>query len=116
MSLTEDLLEFDYPKKDVETKDDEEETPSLFTDNSYLYVVSVDNLPRFYVRDENAAKFKMWELAKTLAYVQFCSGYRTNFLKINEKELHLIGSYRFFFIAYDSVLHRINYSRVQEFL
>jgi hypothetical protein len=92
-----------------------DELPSLsFTDNSDLYVVSVNDSPVFYVKDENAASAKMWEVAHKLAGTEFFAGYRTNFLKISHQELHLLGSYRFFLIAYDTILHRISYSRVQE--
>lgn len=88
--------------------------PLSFTKNSNLYVVSVDDIPYFYVKDEKTAVEKMWEVTRKLSGKQFFSGYKTNTLKINERELHLLGSYRFFLIAYDTILHRINYSMVQE--
>ena len=84
------------------------------TENSDLYVVSVDGRPRFYVKDEKAAHEKMWNIARHLSRTQFFAGYKTNFLRIRENELHLLGSYRFFLIAYDTTLHRITYNRVQE--
>lgn len=85
-----------------------------FTENSDLYVVSVDDIPKFYVKDIETANEKMWDIARQLAGNRFLGGYNTNFLKIRENEIHLIGSFRFFIIAYDTTLHRITYSKVQE--
>jgi hypothetical protein len=89
-------------------------SPLSFTNNSDLYVVSVNDSPRFYVKDEKEASKKMWEVARKLAGTEFSAGYTTDFLKIGNQELHLIGSCRFFLIAYDIFLHRVSYSRVQE--
>lgn len=88
--------------------------PLSLTENSDLYVVTVDGSPRFYVKDEKTASDKMWEVARRLSSTQFFAGYRTSFLRIRENELRLLGSFRFFLIAYDTTLHRISYSRVQE--
>lgn len=85
-----------------------------FTENSDLYVVSIDGLPTFYVKDIKTANEKMWDITRQLANKRFLGGYNTNFLKISENELHLIGSFRFFIIAYDTTLHRITYSKVKE--
>jgi cobalamin biosynthesis protein CobT len=102
---------------DSQESDDElssDSSPLSFTDNSDLYVVSINNSPRFYVKDEKTALKKMWEVAHKLAGTELFTGCRTNFLQISHQELHLLGSYRFFIIAYDTILHRISYSRVQE--
>lgn len=110
----------DDESEDDESEDDnEKELPTLlsplsFTDNSDLYIVSVNGLPRFYVKDEKTASDKMWELSRKLASTEFFAGYRTNLLRISNKEIHLLGSYRFFLIAYDTILHRISYSRISE--
>lgn len=88
--------------------------PLSFTKNSDLYVVSVNGIPQFYVRDAKTASEKMWDSARILSGKEFFTGYRTNYLQVSETELHLLGSYRFFLIAYDTVLHRISYSKVQE--
>ena len=88
--------------------------PLSLTENSDLYIVSIDGQPKFYVKDKTTAHEKMWEVARKLSSTQFFAGYNTNFLSIRENELHLLGSYRFFLIAYDTILHRISYSHVQE--
>lgn len=88
--------------------------PLNLTDNSDLYVVSVDNVPRFYVKDEKSASEKMWEIARLLAIGHFTSGYRTNYLQLSNNQLHLVGSYRFFLISYDQTLHRFSYSKIKE--
>ena len=100
--------------------EDEEETeksilnPLSFTENSNLYVISIDGISRFYVKDESTASEKMWDIARRLSGTQFLSGYRTAFLKISNNELHLVGYYRFFLVSYETVLHRISYSIIQE--
>lgn len=88
--------------------------PMTFTENSGLYVVTIDGIPKFYVKDEAIACEKMWEVTRRLSASQFFSGYRTNFLKIKENEIHILGSYRFFLFAYDTILHRISYYKAEE--
>lgn len=87
---------------------------SSFTDNSDLYVVTIDESPRFYVKDEQAASDKMWEITRQLAVTDFFAGYRTNFCKVSDNEIHIIGSYRLFLISYNTILHRIKYDKIQE--
>ena len=88
--------------------------PLSFTDNSDLHVVSIDGTPQFYVKDENTASKKMWDVTRLLSSRHIFDGYRTQFLKVSDNELHILGSYRFFLVAYDQILHRVSYTRVQE--
>lgn len=88
--------------------------PMSFTENSGLYAVTIDGIPKFYVKDKATASEKMWEVTRRLSAIRFFSGYRTNFLKIKENEIHILGSYRFFLIAYDTILHRVSYSKIEE--
>ena len=114
-------LDSELEKDDSSSDDeDEEETeksilnPLSFTENSNLYVISIDGISRFYVKDESTASEKMWDIARRLSVTQFLSGYRTAFLKISNNELHLVGYYRFFLVSYETVFHRISYSIIQE--
>ena len=88
--------------------------PFSFTENSDLYVVSIDDTPSFYVKDDVTASKKMWEVTRSLSNTNFFRGYKTNLLKISNNELHLLGRYRFFLVSYDTILHRVSYSKVQE--
>jgi hypothetical protein len=88
--------------------------PMSFTENSGLYVVTIDGIPKFYVKDKATASEKMWEVTRRLSAIRFFSGYQTNFLKIKENEIHILGSYRFFLIAYDTILHRVSYYKAEE--
>ena len=88
--------------------------PLSFTENSELYVVSVDGLPQFYVKDEHTAERKMWEVTRLLSARHVLDGHHTQFLKINNNELHILSSYRFFLIAYDQIIHKVSYHRVKE--
>ena len=87
---------------------------NIFSDNSDLYVVSVDNVPQFYVKDEKTASKKMWEVTRLLSSRHLCEGYLTQFINISENELHILGSYRFFLVAYDQVLQRVSYKKIIE--
>ena len=88
--------------------------PLSVNDDSYLHVVSVDNVPKFYVKDEESAAEKMWEVSRKLSATQFFAGYRTSILKVKENEISIYGNYRFFLISYDVLLHSISYSKVEE--
>ena len=99
---------------ECENEDNCTETFFNYTDNSDLFVVSVDGIPKFYVKDEKEASDKMWSLARLLSGEKFCSGYRTNYVEISPTELHIMGSYRFFLIAYDQKIHSITYSKIRE--
>jgi hypothetical protein len=88
--------------------------PLSFTNNSDLYVVSLDEVPRFYVKDEMTASKKMWDLARTLLSHDMCDGYDTYFVHVTDTELHILGKYRFFLVMYDQTLHRISYTKVVE--
>ena len=95
-----------------EDEGDEDGVNSSFTDNSDLFVISIDGIPKFYVKDEKTASEKMWYFTRILSFKHFSSGYRSNYVQISEKELHIIGSFRFFLLAYDQVIHRITYSKI----
>jgi hypothetical protein len=85
-----------------------------FIENSELYVISVDDSPKFYVNNEKSAFDKMWEVTRMLSSKYVFDGYRTQFIKVNNNELHILGSYRFFIIAYDQILNRITYNKISQ--
>ena len=98
-----------------DNEDDEEYDIDLnFTENSELYIVSVNNSPSFYVKDLKTAKDKMWEVSKCLLNEEYLKGYRTYNLRISDNEIHIIGNHRFFLISYDQILHRISYNKIKE--
>jgi hypothetical protein len=83
-----------------------------FIEKSELYIVSVDGSPKFYVNNEKSAFDKMWEVTHLLSSKHLFNGYRTQFIKVNNNELHILGSYRFFIIAYDQILNRITCNKI----
>ena len=85
-----------------------------FIKKSELYIVSVDGSPKFYVNSEKAANDKMWDVTRLLSSKYVFDGYRTQFIKVNNNELHIIGSYRFFIIAYDQILNRITFDKISQ--
>jgi hypothetical protein len=88
--------------------------PFSLVENSDLYVVTVNDYPRLYVKDEKSASDKMWSTIRLLSGREFLNGWRTNYVQISDTELHLFGSYKFFLISYDQILQRVSYSRVKE--
>jgi len=85
-----------------------------FVENSELYVVSVDDSPKFYVNNEKSAFDKMWEVTRLLSSKYVFDGYKTQFIEVKDNELHILGSYRFFIIAYDQILNRITYNKISQ--
>jgi len=85
-----------------------------FVENSELYVVSVDGSPKFYVNNEKSAFDKMWEVTRLLSSKYVFDGYKTQFIEVKDNELHILGSYRFFIIAYDQILNRITYNKISQ--
>ena len=85
-----------------------------FTENSNLYTICVDGVPICYVKDEDTARKKMWDLARIQTFNSKCSGWRTNLVEVGENELHILGSYKFYVVSYDQILKRISYNCVRE--
>ena len=105
----------DYDSSNTSDSHNEEEELSFnFTVNSDLFVISIDGIPKFYVKDEKSAREKMWSISRSFSHEKFLCGYNTNYVKISSTELHIIGSYRLFLMAYEQTLHRIKYSRIKE--
>lgn len=101
-----------------EDKDEEDEEINLdnftFTENSGLYTICIDGVPICYVKDEESARKRMWDLARIQTFDTQCYGWRTNLVEVRQNELHILGSYKFFVVSYDQVLKRISYNRVLE--
>ena len=108
---SEDEDDSEDDSEDEDEDEDGEGKPELslfsFTENSDLYAISVDGVPICYVKDEETARNRTWELARLYLSRKTLSGWQTRFVKISRNELHLLGSYRFFLIAYDKVLLRV---------
>lgn len=119
-NLTECACESNKKVSDVnEEKLSEEENKSevnsfSFTENSDLYVISVDGVPNCYVKDEEIARKRIWDLARLYSSRKNFNGWQTSFVKISHNELHILGSYRLFLIAYDKVLRRLSYEKIKE--
>lgn len=96
------------------TEDEGKSLGYTFTENSDLYAISVDGVPFCYVKDEETASRRMWDITRQFSAENVLSGWRTSFVKVRKNELHLLGSYKFFLIAYDQVLRRVSYSRIRE--
>lgn len=110
-----DESEQDYMNKSIYLDDLNLDLESFnYTDNSSLYVVSLDGVPQFYVKDKKVASDKMWGLTRLLSLEKISSGYRTNYLKVGDNQLNLVGSYRFFLLAYDQILHSVSYHKIKE--
>jgi hypothetical protein len=115
-SNTDNDSDSDSYHSDSSNNNDTVESSFCFTKNSNLYVVTVDDFPKFYVKDIKSASDSMWDLAKLLSGEAFCSGYRTSVFQNSTTEIHIIGSYRFFLFSYNKIIHSIKYSEIKECL
>jgi hypothetical protein len=84
-----------------------------YIDSTELYVIAVDGVPKFYVKDEATASKKMWEVIRVLSQNNYFD-YFTNFVQISKDELHLLGCFKMFVISYDRLLHTVTYKKVKE--
>jgi hypothetical protein len=115
-----EITDFNYPSKSSQDSQDDYQTDKdglfepLPNSDSKLYTVSIDRIPKFYVKDEQSAIEKIWELSRNLSSEHFLDGYITNIIKFKYNEIHIVGSYRFYLISYDSILSRISYSKITE--
>jgi hypothetical protein len=115
-----EITDFNYLSKSSQDSEDDyqKDKDCLFepspNSNSKLYTVSIDRIPKFYVKDEQSAIDKIWEISRDLSSKHFLDGYITNIIKIKDNEIHIVGSYRFYLISYDSILNRISYSKITE--
>ena len=83
-----------------------------FTDNSNLYVISVDNVPVFYTENKNGIQTKMCSIAVRLMYN---IGYPNGIIieKYNN-ELRIIKTNNLLFFSYDRIINRISYHKIKE--
>ena len=109
-----DNLSSDNQSSDNQSSDEDNVSNLQFTENSDLHVISVDGVPKFYVQSDATASQRMWEVTRSLSMTRMSNNYRTQFVQVSDNELHIIGSYRFFLISYDQVLHRVTYEKVSE--
>jgi len=84
-----------------------------YIDSTELYVIAVDGVPKFYVKDEATASKKMWEVIRVLSHNNYFD-YFTNFVQISKDELHLLGCFKMFVISYDRLLHTVTYKKVKQ--
>jgi len=105
-------------KSDSSSQDDDSNTeevmPLSLKDNSDLFVLSVDEVPRFYTKTIEEAREKMWAYAKCRriqethynTYIRACS---------DKNRLEISGSNKFSVFMVDRIICRLLISAVQEF-
>ena len=86
------------------------------TDNSELYVISIDNIPKFYVNTLEVVQKKMTDIFQSLVFNYVHNeNYMLYLHNMNFKnEIHIIRKHKFFIISYDEVIHRIRYNIIKE--
>jgi hypothetical protein len=118
-----EITNFNYLSKSSQDSEDDYQTDKdCLLENSYcpdnsnsnLYTVSIDNIPKFYVKDEQSAIEKIWDIGKDLSHKYFLDGYTNNIIKIKDNEIHISGSYQLFLISYEKILSRISYEKISE--
>ena len=100
---------------DTDTIDNTDDTDTIDnTDNTDIYVIMVNNTPAYYTKTEDSATQKMWDIARDYSLGYFSDGWNTEYVKINNGHLQLLGSFRYFLINYDKVLMDISYHLVEK--
>ena len=105
-------------KSDSSSQDDDSNTeevmPLSLKDDSELFVLSVDGVPRFYTKTIEDAREKMWTYAKCTRIQE--TYYNTYIRGCPDKNrLEIVGSYKFSVFTVDRVICRLLISAVQEF-
>ena len=105
-------------KSDSSSQDDDSNTeevmPLSLKDDSELFILSVDGVPRFYTKTIEEAREKMWTYAKCRriqethynTYIRGCS---------DKNRLEILGSNKFSVFMVDRIICRLLISAVQEF-
>ena len=104
-------------KSDSSSQDDsntEEGMPLSLKDDSELFVLSVDGVPRFYTKTIEDAREKMWTYAKSRRIQE--THYNTYIRACTDKNrLEILGSNKFSVFMVDRIICRLLISAVQEF-
>jgi hypothetical protein len=100
------------------SQDDDSNTEEVMAlslkDDSELFVLSVDGVPRFYTKTIDEARDKMWSYAKCRRIQE--THYNTYIRGCPDKNrLEMMGSYKFSVFMVDRVICRLLVSAVQEF-
>lgn len=99
----------DEDTEDTEHEDSEDEL------EDDCYVIYVNNIVTSYVKDEDEIFEKLFAIARDLASKEFFNGYRTQCVAISKKEFHVVGTYLYFIIGYETILHRITYKKISKY-
>jgi len=112
------LTRDDNNEKSDSSQDDDSNTEELLSlslkDDSELFVLSVDGVPRFYTKTIDEARDKMWSYAKFRRIQE--THYNTYIRGCPDKNrLEILGSNKFSVFMVDRVICRLLVSAVQEF-
>ena len=105
-------------KSDSSSQDGDSNTEEVMSlslkDNSELFVLSVDGVPRFYTKTIDEARDKMWAYAK---FRRIQETYYNTYIRgcPDKNRLEIVGSYKFSLFTVDRVICRLLVSAVQEF-
>jgi hypothetical protein len=80
-----------------------------------MYIIYVDGVAKSFVKDEKDIFEKLFTIARELSTKEFFDGYRTDCVAVSDKEFHVVGTYRFFLIGYETILHRITYKKISPY-
>ncbi len=91
-----------------------DETESfVLKDNSNIYILERDDNILFYSSDKDKTRNFMWELCRQNQY-NVSTDYCTNIIYLSENELQIIGTYKWFAVTYEKVLHHFSITEVGE--
>jgi len=87
-----------------EEDSDVPELESTFKNNSELYIVTQNGIPKFYTKSQEDAKKQMWSLARALRFQEF--QYNTYIReRLTSSAIEVVGYNKFSFIQVDRIIH-----------
>ena len=90
--------------EDEESNTIKSDLNSTLKDNSELYIVTHNGIPKFYTKSVDDARKQMWDLARTLRFQEF--NFNTYIRERNNSSIiEVVGCNKFSFVNIDRVIH-----------
>lgn len=99
-----------------EEESEEDDFIPLSRNNSDLFVVTLDTLPKFYTKDISTARKIMWSYARHLKF-NYIIDWNCYIREENSSdEIQIVGFYKFFVASYERVFHRFQIHKIKELI
>lgn len=80
-------------------------------DNSQLFLITIDDIPEYYVKTVDEADKCIWNIANQITKLNPNYSYR--YVNLRNNNIHVERHHNFFLVSYDEVIHRIRYDVIR---